>query len=254
MSTMTPVAATTGESPELSEVQRLAYTFTSPTFTFNDLKRHARWLGPWLVIAICSLASSAVLLQRIDARAYILNELNESGRADMLARLPPERQESQLRMLTVVTTVRVYAAPVLMFLGAMAVAALLMVSFDTLFQAGIPFRRCFAIMSYALLPLALGSLLVLPIVWLSTDPQQIDLRSPLMASPAVFLEPASGTFLYELASSFDLFQLWVLGLLGLGFHLNAKSRSVSQGMSTAVVYGLFLLWIVARSAVVAAVR
>jgi Yip1 domain len=232
----------------LSELQRLVYTLIFPARNFEDLKHQPRWLVPWLVLTICSLASNVVLLQKADVREFIRKQINNSSHAALFEQLPPAQQEQQLQLSAKISEIQIYAYPVISFIVAIIVAALLMATFNYILKSTISFQRSFAVISYSLLPLSISFLLLMLVVMYSSNPQHIDLANPLATSPAIFLNPTKSKFLYQFATGLDLFKIWVVCLIGLGFQVNSESRTLSRATAITVTFCFYLSWVLVLSA------
>ena len=79
---------------------------------------------------------------------------------------------------------------------------------------------------------------------MSSDPNSIDLTNPMPTNPAFFLDPLGNKFIYSLAQSIDIFPIWAVLLLGLGFAAASSNRkpTVGTGIATVVVvYGILAL-------------
>jgi hypothetical protein len=248
MSTIVSVGPSSVPVPKLGELQRLLYSFTSPTRTFVDLRERPTWLVPWVILSICSLASSFIMIHRIDVIEFTRNQIQNSKRAELFEQMSPAQQERQVELAAKITKFRFYAAPIFTFLVAIIVAALLMAIFNFAFSAGISAKHSIAIMSYSLLPIALTYIMAVVVVVFSSDPRHIDLRNPLATSPAIFLNPAGNKFLYEFAGSLDVFRIWVICLLGLGFQLNSAKRSFGRPTAMTIVFGSYLIFAIGRAA------
>jgi hypothetical protein len=227
---------------QVSEPKRLASLFLSPAKTFRDLKVHPRWLMAFLVVSVCSLASTFVLLQKVSVTTYIRQTIENSSRAELFEQLPQEQQERQIEFGAKLAKIRLYAAPLITFIVALIVSAILMGIFNGIFGAAVSFKQSLAIMYYSLLPLALNALLVIPILFLVSDPSHVDLRNPAAASPAYFLNPATNKFMYGFFSDLDVFRIWVLCLLGLGFHICSQNSKLKLSASLSTVFVFYLLW------------
>ena len=63
------------------------------------------------------------------------------------------------------------------------------------------------------------------------------------------MDPMSNKFLRGMASGLDVFMLWSLVLMGIGFACNSK---VKRGTAIGIVLGWYLVWKLATSALAAA--
>jgi hypothetical protein len=251
MSTAAPSTSLNGSASGLSEPQRLISTFVAPTRTFEDLKQRQKCLVPWLVLAICTLASNFIMVQKVDVKNYVRQQIENSRGAEFFEQLPLAQQERQLEFAKKVAIIRSYAAPMLILIVALIVCALLMGAFNFGFRAEVSFPRSFAVMSYSLLPLALNALLVIPVVLFSPDPHLIDFRNPLPSSMAAFFSPTGNKFLYELMGGLDIFRIWIVCLLGLGFQINSANQKIGRTTGIVAVFGIYMLSILARAGLAA---
>jgi len=244
----TPVPPTAPEpaGPGLSEPQRLMNVFIAPRKTFEDLKRNPSWWVPWLVTAVFTLIFSIVAVQKIDMARFVQEQIDRSPRAQKrLENLTPEQRAQGVAIQATITKVGFYAAPVLTLLGGLIIAAVLMAVYNFVLGAEVPFQRAMAVVFYAGIPGLLGTILLIISFLASSDPNTIDIsRNPMPTNPAFFMDPQGNQVLYALASSIDVFRIWWVCLLGLGFSVASSNRkpSVSTSITTAFVcYGIVVL-------------
>jgi hypothetical protein len=101
-----------------------------------------------------------------------------------------------------------------------------------------------AVVFYSFFPWNLATILLLVSILVSSDPNTIDLTNPMPTNPAFFMDPTSNKFLYGIARNLDIFRLWAVVLLGLGFSTASSNRkpSVSGAMTTMfVIFALLAL-------------
>lgn len=244
----TPVPPTAPEpaGPGLSEPQRLVNTFIAPSKTFADLRRNPSWWVPWVVTAVFTLIFSIIAVQKIDIARFVQEQIDRSPSAQKrLENLTPEQRAQGLAIQATFTKVGFYAAPVLTLLGGLIIAAILMVVYNFVLGAEVPFQRAMAVVFYAGLPGILGTILLIISFLASSDPNTIDLtRNPMPTNPAFFMDPEGNKVLYSLASSIDVFRIWWVCLLGLGFSVASSNRKPSVGTSITtafVCYGILVL-------------
>jgi Yip1-like protein len=119
-----------------------------------------------------------------------------------------------------------------------------MAVFNFLLGAEVPFGRSMAIVFYSFFPWNLATILLMISILVSSDPNTIDLTNPMPTNPAFFMDPTGNKFLYGIARNLDIFRLWAVALLGLGFSAASSNRkpSVSTGITTMfVVFALLTL-------------
>jgi len=244
----TPVPPTAPEpaGPGLSEPQRLVNVFIAPKKTFADLQRNPSWWVPWLITAVFTLIFSIVAVQKIDIARFVQEQIDRSPRAQKrLESLTPEQRAQGMALQVTFTKVGFYAAPVITLLVGLIIAAVLMAVYNFVLGAEVPFQRAMAVVFYAGIPGILATILLIISFLASSDPNTIDLsRSPMPTNPAFFMDPDGNKVLYALASSIDVFRIWWVCLLGLGFSVASSNRkpSISTSITTAFVcYGILVL-------------
>jgi uncharacterized integral membrane protein len=235
------------QQPPLSEPARLINTFVAPAKTFVDLRRNASWWVPWLVGSVFSVIFAVVAVQKLDMVNLVRQGIEHSSMAQRrMEQLSPEQRETAIERQATVTKGFFYISPVIGLIFGIIIAAILMAVFNFGFAAEVPFQRAMAITFYSFLPAIIKSLLVIVSILASSDPNSMDFGSgnPIATSPGFFMDPNSNKFLYTFASGLDVFVLWVVVLLGLGFAVASSNRKLkpSTGIITMLVlYGLFLI-------------
>jgi hypothetical protein len=138
-----------------------------------------------------------------------------------------------------------YGFPVLALIIGVILAAILMAVFNFLLGAEVTFPRAMAVVFYAGIPGIIKSVLLVVSLLASADPSTIDLSgNPMPTNPGFFLDPQGNKAIYALASSIDIFAIWYVVLLGLGFSAASANRkpNSSTGVTTVfVAYGILVL-------------
>jgi hypothetical protein len=240
-----PPSAPEPAGPGLSEPQRLVNVFIAPSKTFEDLKRNPSWWVPWLVTAIFLVIFGAVAVQKIDISRFIQQQIEKSPSAQRrMEQLTPEQRERGIAMQATGTKVVFYIYPVFTLVGGLVIAAVLMAVFNFMLGAEVPFQRAMAVVFYSFVPLIISTVLLTVSLLASSDPNTIDLTNPMPTNPGFFMDPQGNKFIYAIISSLDIFSIWVVTLLGLGFAKASSNRkpSVSTGITTMfVVFAIFVL-------------
>lgn len=231
--------------PGLTEPQRLVNTFIAPSKTFDDIRRNASWWVPWLISAIFGLGFGIVAAQKIDMTRFVQQQIEKSPSAQQrMERLSPAQREQGIALQATITKVTFYVIPLFTLIIGSVVAAVLMGVFNFMLGAEVPFSRALAVTFYAFLPGILKSILLCVSLFAISDPNTIDIANPMPTNPAFFLDPLGNKFLYTFLSYVDIFAIWYVVLLGMGFALASSNRkvSVSSGISAVfVAYGLWAL-------------
>jgi Yip1 domain len=216
---------------------RLVGALTSPGATFRSIAARPTWIVALAVFVLVSIASTAVLLPRID-REQMRRQMRErieeqaGGKADENALAQAERIGIGCVAASGV------GGPIVICL----LLAALFLAFN-LVGGDIGFRTSLAVTVHALMPITLLSLLSIPVILGrgSLDMAELQQGRGLLPSNLAALAPEdAGPRLLALLASFDLFTLWTIVLLVLGYSIAAR---VSRGMAAGVIVGLWLLWV-----------
>jgi hypothetical protein len=102
-----------------------------------------------------------------------------------------------------------------------------------------------AVVFYAGIPGVLGTILLIISFLASSDPSTIDIsRNPMPTNLGFFMDPEGNKVVYGLASAIDVFKIWFVCLLGLGFSAASSNRkpNTATSITTAFVcYGILVL-------------
>lgn len=229
----------TPSAPALSQGARIIDTFIAPSKTFTDLRRSASWWVPWLLMAIVGLFFVYAMDRQVTFEQITRNEIARSPRAEQFDKLPAEQRAQQLRIATSFTRYISYATPAIQLIAFLVIAGVLMGTFNLAAGASVPFKTALAIVIYGSLPGIISALLGIVSMFAGVDPAGFNVRNPVATNPAYFMDPAGNKFLYAMASVLDVFVIWGIILMGIGFACNSK---VKRGTAIAIVAGWYLVY------------
>ena len=221
------------EQPQMNEAARLAGVFFSPGKAFADIARRPRWWVPLILISILSTIYLTAFTQRVGWES-VLRPAIESNQATQ--NMSVQQREQLISTAAGYYKYVGYGSVLTMLLYVFIVAVILMFLFDTMMSAGIGLKRMMAIVAYGFLPLVIQTALSMVVLYLK-DPEEFNLRNPLMFNVGAFMSPDSPAALRALGSSIDLFSLWIIILLAIG--VSAAGRKISFGKAFA---GIALPW------------
>ncbi len=230
-----PVPETAG----LSEGARLLDTFIAPTKTFTDLRRNSSWWAPWIIISIFSLIFVYAMDRQIGFDQITKNAIAQSSRADQFEKLPPDQKAKQMALSTTITRYASYGTPVTILIVYVVIAAIFLATFKFGAGAEVGFGRSLAIVTYGSLPGIFGAILGVISMFAGVDPEGFNVKNPVATNPAYFMDPTQNKFLYTMASALDVFVIWSIILMGIGFACNSK---VKRSTAIMIVAGWYLLY------------
>lgn len=244
-----PAMAPEPQGPGLSEGKRLINVFIAPSKTFEDLKRKPSWWVPWLVTGIFTIIFGVVAVQKIDMARFIEQQIEKSPSAQRrMEQVPPEQRARIISAQATGTKVVFYIFPLISLLGGLLIAAVLMAVYNFMLGAEVPFQRAMAVVFYSYVPFILSSILLTISLLVSADANTIDLANPMPTNPGFFMDPQGNKFIYAIASSLDIFSLWVVILLGLGFATASSNRKPDKSTGIMTMFVVFAIFVLGRAA------
>ena len=212
----------------LGEAGRLVGVFWEPKPVLEDLAAHPRWWAPLILLTVLSLVFVVALSQVVGWDTAIRQQIESNPR---VAQMPAEQRERAVQVGARFASSMGYAGAVSgIAVSTLVVAGVLLGIFNLLGGADLKYRQAFSLTCYSFLPIGLSTILSL-VVMLLKDPADFDLQNPLPLNLGAFLNPATtARWLHALAASFDLFTLWVVLLLALGFSVAARRMRFGKSL------------------------
>jgi hypothetical protein len=252
--TQKPSGAPAGdEQARMSEGARVANIFLSPGETFEDINRKPTWIVPILVTIVFTLGfgyfmHSKILTEDVIermARERIEQAIEQRGAAPP----PPEALEQQINLFKKINRLWHVTALVGLFIVVLITTSVYFLIL-LLLQAEAKFKRVFSVVSWSWMPQAVAAGILGVVTLFIRDPETIDPTNPLATNLAALL-PSKETApsLLALAGSADVFSLWFLILLSIGF--SKISRRVSVGKAATAVFVVWGLYVLAKAGIAA---
>ncbi len=223
----------------LSQSSRVINTIVAPSKTFTDINRNSSWWVPWVVISIVAIGFGLAVQQKIGFQRVAENQLhNTPKQLEQFEKLPPEQQAQQMTIRVAITKYISYCFPLFILVVAVITAAVLMGSFNFGAGAKVSFGAAMAVVMYSYLPGVIKTLLAAVTIFAGADPENFLIENPIATNPGFFFSPTDHPALYKLASSLDIFTIWTLVLMTIGFACIGK---VKKGTSAAIVFGWYIV-------------
>lgn len=229
------------EPAKLSEPARIVNTFIAPSKTFEDIRRNSSWWVPWLLAALLQIGFGYTFGQKIGWESVIEKQWEKSP--TMSARLnsmKPEQKEQAMEQGAKVAGYISYAAPITLLIYFVVAGAIAMAIFNFGFGAEVPFKSSMAIIAYSGLPLMIFWILAIVTMYATSSPETFNINNPLATNPGYFLDPANSRLLYWLGSCLDVFAIWVIVLLGIGYSTITRNK-VKMASATAVFAVIYVI-------------
>ena len=227
---MNEIAAPQAGSIALTQWQRVIYTFTAPSKTFEDIRRGNRsWWLPLIVLGLVSYAMFGAVVQKIGIRQAVENQIRMNPQAqDQMAQISPERREKQYANAEGITRAMFIAGPAFGMLGALVIAAVLMGTINFGFEGRAKFSEVFAVVYYAWLPQAIKVLMGVAVIYAGVAPESFNIKNFAPTNVGAFMDPmGANKVLYALASAFDITTIWTVLLMSIGLATVAGVKRTS---------------------------
>ncbi len=225
----------------LTQLQRVAYTFTTPSKTFEDIKRGNRsWWLPLIVMALAGYILFGAVVQKVGIRQTVENQIRMDPKAqERMAQATPEQREQGYKISDGITEAVFVAGPLMGMLGALVATAVLLGTINFGFGGRAKFGDLFAVVYYAWLPQIVKVLLGTAVICAGMAPESFNIKNFAPTNLGAFLDPMdTNKALYALATAFDATTIWVVVLMSIGV---ATVAGVKRSAGYIVVFGWWLV-------------
>lgn len=226
-------AAPAAAPPRKGPFQRIAGVLIAPASTFEDIARKPDVLVPLLVLIVFAYVATALTVPRIDFEAMF------AGQAEQMRERDPNVSDADLERIQgftrAATKVMSWIGPALMVAWYAIVAGVLLLAFR-LFGGEGTYKQAFSATVYSWFPLMVFSLISTIVILSRGTFDPMTAATLVKSNPAFLVDLREQPVLFALLSSFDVFTLWTVSLLVIGFA--ALSRS-TRAKSAAIVVSLW---------------
>ncbi len=234
----TPPAAP--QEPPIGLGEAFVGIFVAPKETFRRLVARPWWfaLAPLALLIVLTTVGSALFVTRVDMKQFVRDEIRQN-------RFASQMSEAQIEQAVEQAAARPkWLQPAIGVVGLVVVTALLAALFWLVFLAfgaEITYGRSFQVICWAFLPSVLTTVAFLVLLFVK-DANAIDIRNPIATNLASFFSRETlGKPVYALLQAFDVFKIWIVALLGVGFAAAGKTKVSTAVATVASLYGLWVL-------------
>lgn len=220
--------------------ERIAGVLFSPAETFADIARRPDILGPLAIILVLGYLATAMMMPKMDMSTIT------SMQAEQMRKQNPNMSEEQIeqagRIAAAAAKVFGWLGPIVMVAWYAIVAGALLLAFR-LFGGQGTYKQAFSATVYAWMPLVLFTLLMAIVVMARGTFDPTTAATIVKSNPAFLVDMKEQPVLFSLLSSFDVFTIWTVALLAVGFAALSKT-SISKAF--AIVISLWMCMIVVK--------
>jgi Yip1 domain len=235
----TKVTAPEAQAP-LGPVARLIGVLFNPKATFSDIAQRPGWIAPMVVLLLTSIGLSVTFGQRVDWVEVSKQQIAKSKWASsQIDQLKEDQKQSVYEQAAARTKIIRYVRgfigwPLLLLIS----SAVYLGAFKLLGGARTNFAAAFSITTFANLPVGLRELIAIPVTLLK-DSAAIDPENFLVSNPAAILGNDLPTWQMVPLASLDIFGLWALLLVAVGFSAS-DPKKLPLGKSVGIIFSVWL--------------
>ena len=227
----------------ISPIGRIIGVFFSPKPTFEDIARKPSWILPVAISTILSIIAMVALNQRMNWRDYVAQQIEKSPRA---AQLSAEQKQQQIEGGAKITPIVLYVAGVIgPILSVLVVGGVMMLAYTLLAGAGASFAQALSIVAHAFLVGLVSTPLFLLVLFLKPY-GTMDVENPVASNLAAFLPEEASKWLVALFKSIDIFSIWMLILIAIGFAA-VNPRKLKGAKSWVIAFSVWGAFVILRT-------
>jgi hypothetical protein len=245
----TPVVASGAPEPPapgpIHHVGRVFGVLFSPGKTFAEIAARPSWIAPLAVFMALSIVASVLFVQRMDWREVVRQQIEKNPRA---AQMTAEQKEQNIEAGAKI-------APLFGYVGGLLAPPFILIVMCLVFWgaysllAGVSagFLQSFAISAHSFMPAIVSTPIFLLVLFLKPR-GTIDIDNPVATNLAAFLPEESAKWLATLAKQFDVFTIWTLILMAIGFAA-VNPKKLKTGKAMGIAFSVWLVYVVLRTGV-----
>lgn len=189
-----------------------------------------------ILLTILSLVVSGLLAQKVNWERFVAQSIERSPQGQQLS---PEQREQRAAIGAKFARAFVYVFGVIgTIILTLFLAGIFLGAFNLLAGAGVRFGTAMGIVSHGLMPFGISSVLAILVLFLK-PPDAVDPEHLLATNLGALVSGDSPKWLEKLAASVDLFWIWALALMAIGFTV-ASPKKVFTGKALGIVFALYL--------------
>jgi Yip1-like protein len=224
---------------------RLIGVYFSPGETFHEIGRAPRLLMPIIALVVLTLVGSSIVSSKMPWESILEQQVQRQIDSSKVTPEQGELQKEQMRkvapFLKIATPlfITVYSIILALILAGVAKLVSLMFAFEN------NFKSLFSVAVYSVLAVSIISSILFIVLLFIKPVEDFDWENPLSSNLAALLsltgmESAPG-FLKTFFSYIDVFFIWKLVLLAIGFAAVSKKLKTSTALTWVVLIALMIV-------------
>ena len=240
------------EPARLGPLARLTGTLLSPGETFADVDRKPTWIAPMIIAIATVLASTFFFQWRVhpDWDSIMRNQMKKQMERSNQSLTEDQMQQRVEFGKTIAKFSPIIAAvftPIIYVILAGIFALGLM-----FIQAKTTFKKILSVVAWSCAAIGIVATVVTMASLMVRDEESLRSIDPTQSAGivpsnlAAFLPSATSAVIKSVAGSLDIFTIWILILMSIGFASIAGSRKITAGKTATVVFGFWLVFVLIK--------
>lgn len=219
--------------------QRMVGVLFAPTETFQSIVRRPDVLVPLLVILAVAAVTGIVMATTVDFSVAARESMSAQER---FRDASEDQKDRMVRFSAAFWKAAAFSSPITTAILLVIITAVIFFAFR-LFGGEGTFKQAFSASLYAWLPMMLKGIIATVVLSLRQEVTFADFQSPILSNPSFLVDMSGQPVLFALLTSFDVFSIWYLILLTIGF---AAVSRLSTKTSAFLVGGLWVALIAVK--------
>ena len=233
-------------------IPRLAGVLISPYETFKRINQKPTWIAPILTAILITMLGNAFYYWRVrpdwDQRIRASIERHRVTTGETMS---PDQVAQQIATAKILGKFFVLLPAISIPVFCLAVAGFYLLAFGMAFLKAPPFKRILSVVAWSETAIRAIGVPMIIIVLLTVDRQELNelgfaSSKPLKSNLSVLIPEGFSPMIKSLAASVDIFTIWFLILLTIGFAAigvhNIPTRKIAI-----LVFGIWLSWVLIKA-------
>jgi hypothetical protein len=211
---------------------RLIGALVAPGRTFRSIAERPTWGVAFATLLVLTIATTLLFFQKVDFAEMMRQQMEAQGRE-----VPPEMEGAGGFMLGCAMAAAI-VMPVVFYFG----VPLVLWGVFTLLGGTIDYKKSLAVSLHAMMPLAVSALLAVPVLLArqSLSFEEVQAGTVLASNLAALAPDDASPVLISLLSSLDVFTIWCVVLLILGYHVGARVSKAKAATAILALWGVLI--------------
>ena len=228
-----PIAA----PPAKNSFQRIAGVLFAPAETFRDIARRPDILTPLLILVVIGFIVTALIVPRMDFESAFREQMSQQNRQMSDADL-----ERAAKFGSAFGKIMAWTGPIWGIVIWAIIAGVLLLA-HRLFGGEGNFKQAFSTVLYSWIPNTISGIVTGIVAVARGEIDPTTMQTLVKSNPAFLVDMKEQPILFAMLSSLDVFTIWTLILLIIGF---ATLSRLSKAKSAVIVVSLWLLTVVVK--------